>query len=121
MLGQRSTPMLKTFALLLITSAVSFAATISGTNVVLSTNTGYSDYQLTIYQDSAATDFTSIFFDHQGQSLIFRDYNIDEGSDWYFANFNNVFTASTISQAAQFLFCKSGDQGWGGSVDFMLR
>ena len=24
-------------------------------------------------------------------------------------------------QAAQFLFCKSGDQVWGGAVEFMLR
>jgi TRAP-type C4-dicarboxylate transport system permease large subunit len=29
--------------------------------------------------------------------------------------------AAEATLAAQFLFCKSGDQGWGGSVDFMLR
>jgi hypothetical protein len=26
-----------------------------------------------------------------------------------------------LAQAAQFLFCKSGDQVWGGSAGFMLR
>jgi hypothetical protein len=29
--------------------------------------------------------------------------------------------AATKQEAAQFLFCKSGDQVWGGSTGFMLR
>jgi hypothetical protein len=32
-----------------------------------------------------------------------------------------IYIRRIIHPAAQFLFCKSGDQGWGGSVDFMLR
>ena len=92
--------MLRSFALLLTTSACTFGATISNTNVVLSTTSPFSEYSLTIYQDAAATDPTSIFFDRQGQNLIFRNSNADEGSEWYFANFNDVFTASTISQGA---------------------
>ena len=36
-------------------------------------------------------------------------------------NFEGRATFKTWWLAAQFLFCKSGDQGWGGSVDFMLR
>jgi hypothetical protein len=32
-----------------------------------------------------------------------------------------IVATQRIGKAAQFLFCKSGDQVWGGSVGFMLR
>lgn len=112
--------MTKSFAFLLATSAVASAATISGTNVVLSTNAGFSDYTLTVYQNAGATDPTSIFFDRQGQNLIFRTYNVDESSDWYFADYNNSFTAASISQSA-FMAFNQVDQSYNvGFGDFYL-
>lgn len=112
--------MLKSFALLLATSVVASGATISGANVVLSTNSGISEYALTIYQDAAATNPTSIFFDRQGQNLIFRTYNVDESSDWYFANFDNLFTAASISQGAFMAFNQVNQSYNVGFGDFYL-
>jgi hypothetical protein len=54
-------------------------------------------YSITIFQDLAQTDPTSIFFDKSSGSITFRNANIDEGSDWFFANLNDTFDASTVA------------------------
>ena len=52
------------------------------------------------YQDVGATDPTSIFFgvttDGTNLTFTFQDTNIDEGSDWYTANFGQSFTETAI-------------------------
>lgn len=45
-------------------------------------------------------DPTSIYFDLEGSVLVYRGLNVDEGSQWYFANLNDAFTAAAISQGA---------------------
>ncbi len=34
---------------------------------------------------------------------------------------DGISTVNLLHQAAQILFCKSGDQVWDGSAEFMLR
>ena len=92
--------MLKSLALLLTTSAATFATVVSDTNVTLRVPGYFYQYALRIYQDAAATDYTEIEFDRSGQNLTLRMENADEGSDWYFAALNNPFTAATISQGS---------------------
>lgn len=78
------------------------AALMVDTNIAIS-NLG-TNYALTVYQDAARTDFTSVFFEWSTTNLIFRDYNIDESSDWYFADYGDVFTTTTITQGTFTLF-----------------
>ena len=79
-------------------NAVAFMAIDS--NVILS---GTPDsYALTVYQNFSATDWTSIWFDRDEIDLIFRTYNLDEGSDWYFCAYNDEFSANTVSDYTLF-------------------
>jgi hypothetical protein len=54
-------------------------------------------YYLTVYQNEAATDPTTIVFDHDFTTLTFITTNIDEASDWYLVPAGAAFTASTIA------------------------
>jgi hypothetical protein len=74
------------------------AIVIPGTNVTLSNGSfAGADYALTVYQDSSATDPTSIFFDVTNSTLSIVTYNIDEASDWFLTSLNDEFSSSTIS------------------------
>ena len=64
-------------------------------NVILSGTPEY--YVLTVFQNFIATDWTSVWFDRDSTDLIFRSYNLDEGSDWYFCEYNDEFSAATVS------------------------
>ena len=77
---------------------------IADSNVQLGESVFGYDYALTVYQDAARTDPTSILFDRQTTSLTFRTYNIDESSDWYFVQSNDVFTTTSITQGNFTLF-----------------
>ena len=59
-------------------------------------------YALTVFQNFIATDWTSIWFDRDETDLIFRTYNADEGSDWYFCAYNAEFSAETVSDYTLF-------------------
>jgi hypothetical protein len=65
----------------------------------------HSEYRLTVYQDEIQYDPTSIFF-RRGypfpwQALTFTTTNIDEGSDWYLADYGDEFSTRTI-EAGEF-------------------
>lgn len=88
-------------------SVILFAASVAhativvtGTNVVLSEGGlfGTTDYTLTVYQDAAATDPTSVFFDYNGTKLEVVSWSLDEESDWYVAFAAEVFSAQNIER-----------------------
>ena len=54
------------------------------------------DYELTVQQDAAGTDPTSVFLDFDGTSVDFIDGNIDEGSDWYLVDAGDPFSEAKI-------------------------
>ena len=56
----------------------------------------FGDYSATVFQDAAATDFTSVWFDYDGLDLLVVQWNIDEGSDWYVVNEGDEFSLATI-------------------------
>jgi hypothetical protein len=73
--------MLKIITLVLCSTATSFAAVVSNTNISLSSGGGVFppfDYQLTIQQFATTVDPTSIFLDREGENLIFGGRNLDE-------------------------------------------
>lgn len=75
------------------------AAVIGGTNVLLRSATPDfidADYSLTVFEDEAGDDPTSIFFDVVGTTLRVVATNIDAGSDWYLAQAGDLFTAENI-------------------------
>jgi hypothetical protein len=115
--------MLKIVIIALCSTAVSFGAVVSNTNISLSSGSGgfpSYDYQLTIQQFASFPDPTSIFFDRQGENLIFGTTNLDEGADWYFADFNDLFRALTISQGLFPAFNSMGQSYPVGYTDFYL-
>ena len=69
-------------------------------NVILSGTP--ESYVLTVFQNFIATDWTSIWFDRDETDLIFRTYNVDEGSDWYFCAYNDEFSGDTVSDYTLF-------------------
>lgn len=50
------------------------------------------EYSLTIPQDAGQTDYTSIWFDKSENNLLFRNTNLDEGSDWFFVSEDQIFS-----------------------------
>jgi hypothetical protein len=82
----------------------------------------FAEYQLLVFQDPEADDYTSIWFDFDGNSLIGRDSNLDEGSDWYLVPFGTEFTTRTILES-NFPFLVKGSSDGGllfGSVPIDL-
>ena len=66
------------------------------TNISLSLGGALGDYVLTVSQDAAGTDSTSVFLDFDGTSVDFITGNIDEGSDWYLADAGDPFSQANI-------------------------
>lgn len=115
--------MLKAITLALCSTAISFSAVVSNTNVtLLSGATAFPpyDYQLAINQFASFPDPTSIFFNRQGENLIYGTTNLDEGADWYFADFNALFNMATISQGSFQAFNSGGQSYHVGYGDFYL-
>ncbi len=69
-----------------------------GTNISLSGALGIADFQLSVFQDAAATDFTCAVFDFDGTNVNFIDGCIDEGSDWYLVMDMDAFSRSNIAE-----------------------
>lgn len=66
------------------------------TNISLSPGAPIGAYMLTVFQDAAGTDPTSIWLDYDGTNVEVVSWNIDEESDWYLAFDNDPFSAQNI-------------------------
>lgn len=112
-----------TIILLLLSAPLAFGAVVVNTNISLTPAAGHTppyDYELTIQQFEVAGDPTSIFLNKEGENLVFGDRNLDEGSDWYFASFNDVLNADTIAQGLFPAFDVMGQSYPVGYTDFYL-
>ena len=69
-----------------------------GTNISLSGSLGIGDFQLSVFQDAAATDFTCALFDFDGTNVNFVAGCLDEGSDWYLVMDTDAFSRSNIAE-----------------------
>jgi hypothetical protein len=69
---------------------------VTDTNILLSDGEVGADYTLTVYQDTAGTDPTSIFFDYDGTNVEVVAWNLDEVSDWYVVAAGDEFTRQNI-------------------------
>lgn len=100
-------------ALSIISAPYLTAAVISNTNVSLSDG-GFAgaDYALTVFQDEAGTDPTSILFNVTGSILTFVTSNIDEGSDWYLASFEDEFSNGNIQADLFQVFVRATTSGF---------
>jgi len=108
--------MIKSFLLLSAFCTTAFGTVLVDSNIVLVPGGGFfGQYRLTISQDAGGSDWTSIWFDRSGGDLIFRNYNVDEGSDWYFAEVGDVFDTSTISLGSFVPFSQI-DQSYGVGI-----
>ena len=76
------------------------ADVVEDTNITLAGGDELGDFSLTVFQDAGGTDPTLIVFDvaTSGTDLVFNFANtlVDEGSDWFTADFGQSFTAATI-------------------------
>jgi hypothetical protein len=73
------------------------AGVITGSHLRLSDEAAVGDYVLTVFQDEAGSDDTSIWVELTGSRLAAVDINLDEGSDWYLATLNEEFSAASIA------------------------
>jgi hypothetical protein len=82
------------------------AAVITNSNITLQADGIVGRFSLTVYQNEAGTNPTSIWFDHEGTNLILRGIgiNLDKGSNWYFANYGDAFGPTTIDSGSFVLF-----------------
>ena len=94
---------------------LSTAATlVEDTHVLLFPAFPMGDYQLLVFQDAPGKDGTSILFDVDmgatpgTATLTFVDTNIDEASDWYGAEADQLFWAGSIAVGTH--------EMWGGPV-----
>lgn len=68
------------------------------TNIVLNEATFFgANYSLTVYQDAAGTDPTTVWLRLNGSTLSYITTNVDEGSDWYGAQFGQPFNTGSIN------------------------
>ena len=88
----------------ILMSASAQSAVVFENNIQLNADPGFADFELLIFQDAAATDPTSIFFDFDSAAsmITFVTANIDEGSEWYFADQGEEFSAATIGSLVVF-------------------
>lgn len=108
--------------------SVASAVVISNTNITLSPDFGFmgADYALTVYQDAARTDPTTIWFNFTGGSLSFVTTNLDEGSDWYRTYSLDAFSEASIRANQHQVFVRATETGFEsnvlsvGSGDFFL-
>lgn len=100
-------------ALSIISAQCLTAAVVSNTNVTLS-NGGFAgaDYALTVFQNEAGTNPTSIFFNVSGSTLTFVTSNIDEASDWYLASFEDEFSNLNIQADLFQVFVRATTSGF---------
>jgi hypothetical protein len=81
---------------LLVPSLADATTVLTNTNISLSADGGVADYVLTVYQDVAGTDPTSVFFDYDGTNVEIIAWNIDEESDWYLVDAGDEFSKQNI-------------------------
>lgn len=100
------------------TPAAQAVTVVSNSNVELSAGDAveFYDYMLTVFQDSAATDFTSIHFDFDGLTIGQPGTVLDEGSDWFRVAPGQVFSGR---QLADGLFPDIQDQPVPGGVFYL--
>lgn len=72
--------------------------------VTLGTNVYPGNYALSVINTPDGSGGTSIFINRSGAEIAFVTSYLDEGSGWYFASANDVFTASTIRAGEFVLF-----------------
>ena len=115
--------LIASFSTLAIASPTSAMSTVETGNISLSESNEFSDYGLTVFQDAAATDFTSVYFDYDGNNLEIISWNIDEESDWYLVASGDEFSAQNIDGGV-FTTIFTADSPRGpiavGSGDFFL-
>ena len=78
-------------------SLASATTVVADTNISLSPGGALGDYTLTVYQDAAGTDFTTVFFDFDGTNVNFVTGVIDEGSDWYLVDGGDAFSKGNVA------------------------
>lgn len=86
-------------AVLSLASLADATTVVTDANVSLSPSGSLGDYQLTVFQDAAGTDPTSVWFDYDGTNIEIVNWNIDEGSDWYLVLGGDEFSARNIGDA----------------------
>ena len=103
----------KTTKLLSVTFSMLVSSLAFAQVLVEDTNIKLFDFpQMRIYQDVAASDSTDIYFTIESGrtadlvALTFDALTLDEGSSWYFAEFDDVFSTSSIEQGTHKI--------WGG-------
>ena len=100
---------------------------IEDTNIELLTKSSFPPFtQLRVFQDIEASDQTNIWFSiDSGPSpelvtLTFEMINLDEGSDWYFVQENDVFSESSIANGTHNIWGGVNETGDGlvfGEID----
>lgn len=105
-------------AALIVSTGVN-AAVISNTNILLYHPAMFSDYALRVFQDEAATDPTTMWFNALGPTISFVTMDMDEGSDWYLASLGDSFSRDSI-QNSEFPTLVSGNPLFVGFGDFYL-
>lgn len=97
------------------------AAVVPDMNVLLAPtmldNAGEALTSLTVYQDTAGTDPTTIWFNVDWESsmlsLEFEDSNLDEGSDWYFGlEAGQAFTEGVVASGSLMTFVAASGAGF---------
>jgi hypothetical protein len=85
-------------AFALCTSTLQAATVVSNTNLLWQKLPagGISDYEVTVYQNAAASDYTQALFDFDQTSIKCAGVTVDESSDWYVLNFGEEFSKRTI-------------------------
>jgi hypothetical protein len=68
---------------------------IGNDNLLFGLNAG--GFGFTVFQDSAASDFTGVTFGYNGTTVTPGLVNLDEGSDWYVVHPGDVFSSTTIA------------------------
>lgn len=87
------------------------ADVISDINVTLDNGSELgADYKFTVIQDEYG-DFTSIWFDLVANTLIFKNSNIDEASDWYLTEHGDEFTKENINNDQFPMFVRVNEAG----------
>lgn len=114
----------------LFTNVTSGQTLVEDANIMLLENSQIPPYtQLRVFQDIEAFDETNIWFSiDSGPSpelvtLTFEDINVDEGSDWYFAELNDVFSETSIANGTHEIWGGVNDTGDGfvfGEIDIPI-
>jgi len=86
------------------------AVVVVDSNVSLYSPGIFSEFGLEVFQDAEGTEPTAVFFDRDGQFLIALGVNIDEGSDWYLANFGDRFDMPAIESSDFVTFFRVADE-----------